>query len=242
MAAGRCPEFGDLRSLRIVVLTGAGISAESGLSTFRDPGGVWSRYDLNDVATPQGFRRNPELVHSFYNARRKALREARPNAAHKALAELEKSADVTIVTQNVDNLHERADSANVLHMHGELAGALCGDCGFRWPAPDTLSTTVPCPQCGRCAARPDVVWFGEFPYHMERIDILLGCADIFVSIGTSGEVSPANGFVFQAAHAGAKTIELNLERTTVTDAFDEARQGPATKTVPEWVDELLSRQ
>ena len=239
--AGRVSENGDLRGQQIIVLTGAGISAESGLSTFRDPGGVWSRYDLNDVATPQGFHRNPELVHSFYNARRQRLREASPNAAHKALARLGKTARVTIVTQNVDDLHERADSAGVLHMHGELARALCGDCGFRWAAPDTLSTSVPCPRCGRCAARPDVVWFGEFPYHMERIELLLGTADLFVSIGTSGEVSPANGFVFMAAEAGAKTIELNLERTSISDAFDEVRQGPATQTVPEWVDEMLGR-
>ncbi len=240
--AVRSPEFGDLRRLRIVVLTGAGISAESGLSTFRDPGGVWSRYELNDVATPRGLRRNPDLVHGFYNARRQALRDCEPNAAHKALAELGKSANVSIVTQNVDNLHERAGSDGVLHMHGELAGALCHDCGFRWPAPDTLSTAVQCPRCGRCAARPDVVWFGEFPYHMERIDALLGSADLFVSIGSSGEVSPANGFIFTAADAGAKTIEFNLARTAITDAFDEVRQGPATKTVPEWAGGMFAHR
>ncbi|MCY3880072.1 MAG: NAD-dependent deacylase [Rhodobacteraceae bacterium] len=224
---------------RIVILTGAGISAESGISTFRDPDGVWSRYDLNEVATPDGFRRNPELVQAFYNARRSALRKVEPNAAHLALARLESQMDTCIVTQNVDDLHERAGSRDVLHMHGELSGALCGNCGHRWPAGGDISCGDKCPVCKCCRVRPDVVWFGEMPYHTQRIDELVAAADIFAAIGTSGEVSPANSLVFDAADAGARTIEFNLVETIITHAFSEARRGPAGEIVPRWVDELL---
>ena len=229
----------DSADPRIVVLSGAGLSAESGLSTFRDPGGVWTRVDLNDVATPQGFARNPGLVHDFYNARRKALRQAEPNAAHFALARLEAECELAIVTQNVDDLHERSGSRNVLHMHGELASALCHDCGYRWRSYDSLSVTDRCGRCGKCAVRPDVVWFGEIPYHLDRIEELLNTADVFAAVGTSGEVSPANSFVMQARFSGAATVELNLETTAISDAFDEIRNGPATEIVPAWVEDIV---
>ncbi len=226
----------------IVILTGAGISAESGLGTFRDKDGLWTKYDLEEVATPEGFARNPALVHEFYNARRRDCRAARPNAAHEALARLEAEwpGKVTIVTQNVDDLHERAGSRNVIHMHGELMRALCAACGHRWPAPGEMRPEDPCPACGAAATRPDVVWFGEMPYHMEEIWQRLREANLFVSIGTSGNVYPAAAFVGDAARAGAWTLELNLEPSAGAPAFDEARYGPATRIVPHWVEEVLS--
>lgn len=230
---------------KIVILTGAGISAESGLGTFRDKDGLWTKYDLNEVATPEGFAANPALVHEFYNARRKNCVEATPNAAHAALARLEEAlpeGDMIIVTQNVDDLHERAGSRAVLHMHGELAGALCAACDHRWPAPAVMAPADPCPACGEPATRPDIVWFGEYPYHMETIwDLLRGC-DLFVSIGTSGNVYPAAAFVQDADRAGADTLELNLEPSAGVSDFAEARFGPATDIVPAWVDEVLSRR
>lgn len=230
---------------KIVILTGAGISAESGLGTFRDKDGLWTKYDLNEVATPEGFAANPALVHAFYNARRKNCVEAAPNAAHAALARLEQAlpeGEVIIVTQNVDDLHERAGSRAVLHMHGELAGALCASCDHRWPAPAVMAPADPCPACGEPATRPDIVWFGEYPYHMETIwDLLRGC-DLFVSIGTSGNVYPAAAFVQDADRAGADTLELNLEPSAGVSDFAEARFGPATDIVPAWVDEVLSRR
>lgn len=232
----------DHRSkLRIVILSGAGMSAESGLSTFRDAGGIWTKYDLNDVATQQGFLRNPEFVHEFYNARRRNLRKVKPNLAHLALAKLEKECDLSIITQNVDDLHERAGSCNVIHMHGQLVFALCNDCGYRWLSPDKLSMTDKCMRCDTRAVRPDVVWFGEIPYHLEQIDDVLNQANIFAAIGTSGEISPANSFVLQARAAGASTIELNLENTAISDCFDEHRLGPATEIVPAWVEELIGK-
>lgn len=225
----------------IVILTGAGISAESGLGTFRDAGGLWSEYDLEDVATPDGFARNPKLVHDFYNARRANCLGAHPNAAHNALAGLETQAPgtVTIVTQNVDDLHERSGCRNVIHMHGELLRALCANCGHRWDAPEQLSTETACPACTASAARPDVVWFGEIPYQMDRIAGLLKNADLFVAIGTSGTVYPAAGFVEEARIGGAKTLELTLDPSEVSNLFHEARSGPATVIVPKWVAELL---
>lgn len=230
---------------KIVILTGAGISAESGLGTFRDKDGLWTKYDLNEVATPEGFAANPALVHDFYNARRKNCVEATPNAAHAALARLEQAlpeGEMIIVTQNVDDLHERAGSRTVLHMHGELAGALCAACDHRWPAPAAMDPADPCPACGEPATRPDIVWFGEYPYHMETIwDLLRGC-DLFVSIGTSGNVYPAAAFVQDADRAGADTLELNLEPSAGVSDFAEARFGPATDIVPAWVDEVLARR
>ena len=227
----------------LVILTGAGISAESGLGTFRDVDGLWTKYDLNEVATPEGFARNPEMVQAFYNARRANCRGAEPNAAHEALARLQAfwGGEVVIVTQNVDDLHERGGAARVIHMHGALESALCGACGHRWPAPAEMHVGDRCPKCATRATRPDVVWFGEIPYFMEEIMAHLGSADLFAAIGTSGEVYPAAGFVLQARAVGARTVELNLEPSSQGAAFDEVRLGPATETVPGWVDGLLGR-
>ena len=226
----------------ILILTGAGISAESGLGTFRDTGGMWSRYALEDVATPQGFARDPALVHHFYNARRANCLAARPNAAHYALARLETDwpGRLTIVTQNIDDLHERAGSRAVIHMHGEVMRALCAACSHRWDAPPAMSRDLPCPACAAAASRPDVVWFGEMPYHMDRIETLLQQADLFVAIGTSGTVYPAAGFVEAARAMDIETLELTLEPSAASELFDEARHGPATRLVPDWANGLLS--
>ena len=226
---------------RILILTGAGISAESGLGTFRDKDGLWTRYDLGEVATPEGFARNPRLVHDFYNARRANALDAAPNAAHAALARLEAAwpGEVLIVTQNVDDLHERAGSRNVIHMHGELAGALCAVCDHRWPAPRVMIHDAPCPACGAPRTRPDIVWFGKIPYRMDEIDGHLSTAALFVSIGTSGTVYPAAGFVMDARVAGARTLELTLDRSEVATLFEESRLGPATQLVPHFVAEVL---
>ena len=229
---------------RIVVLTGAGLSAESGLGTFRDKDGLWTEYDLADVATPEGFSRNPHLVHEFYNTRRANCLDAEPNAAHHALALLEEAIGprLTLVTQNVDDLHERGGASNVIHMHGELAKALCTQCDARWPAPRAMAALDPCPECRLPRTRPDIVWFGEMPYGMSRINGALRQADLFVAIGTSGNVYPAAGFVTEARAAGARTLELNLEPTQMQNAFDDAIYGPASQVVPEWVGSMLAAQ
>ena len=226
---------------RIVILTGAGLSAESGLGTFRDKDGLWTKYDLEDVATPEGFARNPALVHDFYNARRANCLQAQPNPAHHALARLQQAwpDQVTLVTQNVDDLLERAGAASVIHMHGELTRALCGACAHRWAAPAAMTPNDPCPACSAPKTRPDIVWFGEFPYHMDRIEAALAQADLFVAIGTSGNVYPAAGFVQEAALAGAQTLELNLEPSATASQFDAAQFGPASQVVPDWVSEVL---
>lgn len=227
----------------IVILTGAGISAESGLGTFRDEGGLWAQHRIEDVATPEGFSRNPQLVHDFYNARRAQADEASPNPAHYALAELEVKLDgsLLIVTQNVDSLHEKAGSKAVLHMHGQLDRALCSACDDRWDAPLVMVPTDACPACSAPQTRPDIVWFGEIPYQMDRIADALSQADVFVSIGTSGEVYPAANFVAEADHFGAHTVELNLEPSAGASRFAECRFGPASEIVPAWVAEELSR-
>lgn len=222
----------------IVILTGAGISAESGLGTFRDEGGLWAQHKIEDVATPEGFARDPEFVHRFYNMRRAEAAKAVPNAAHRALAALEAVHDVLIVTQNVDGLHEAAGSKNVLHMHGSLARAMCATCQARWDAPLVMTVSDACPSCGEKATRPDIVWFGEIPYGMEKIDAALSQATLFASIGTSGNVYPAAGFVAEARRLGVPTVELNLEPSAGYSMFDEVRIGPASKTVPEWVADL----
>lgn len=222
----------------IVILTGAGISAESGLGTFRDEGGLWAQHKIEDVATPEGFARDPELVQRFYNMRRAEAVKAVPNAAHHALAALEAVHDVLVVTQNVDGLHEAAGSKNVLHMHGSLARAMCATCQARWDAPLVMTVSDACPSCGEKATRPDIVWFGEIPYGMERIDAALSQATLFASIGTSGNVYPAAGFVAEARRLGVPTVELNLEPSAGYSMFDEVRIGPASKTVPEWVADL----
>tara|TARA_R110002049_G_scaffold137350_2_gene297339 strand:- start:20075 stop:20767 length:693 start_codon:yes stop_codon:yes gene_type:complete len=226
---------------KIVILTGAGISAESGLETFRAEDGLWAQHRVEDVATPEGFARDPRLVVDFYNARRAQAATVAPNPAHQALARLEASFDgeVVLITQNVDDLHEQAGSARVMHMHGALKGALCAACDHRWPAPMVMQPGDPCPACGASAARPDIVWFGEMPYDMEVIFDHLSGADIFVAIGTSGNVYPAAGFVAEARRAGAHTIEFNLERSAVGNQFAEHRTGSASQTVPAWVDEVL---
>ena len=222
---------------RIVVLSGAGLSAESGLGTFRDAEGLWSRYDLAEVATPEGFAADPAKVLAFYDARRANMAAAGPNAAHRALARLSRRAGVTLVTQNVDDLLERAGAAGVVHMHGELARALCDTCGHRWGAAPVIAPDDRCPACNAAACRPDVVWFGEMPYRMDEIEAALAQADLFVSIGTSGEVYPAAGFVAAARANGARTLELNLQASGAR--FDDVREGPATELVPAWVDEVL---
>ncbi len=229
---------------RIVVLTGAGLSAESGLATFRDKGGIWAKYDYRDVATPEGFARNPSLVLDFYNQRRRQNADVRPNAAHEALARLEREhrGEVLIVTQNIDPLHEMAGSRNLIHMHGEILKSLCALCNARhdWGHADILPETA-CPACARCGGlRPDVVWFGEMPYHMERIAAALEQCDLFVSIGTSGTVYPAAGFVALARQAGAFCVELNLEPSEGVGLFHKAAHGRATELVPAFVARVLN--
>jgi NAD-dependent deacetylase len=232
----------DPASGQIVVLTGAGISAESGVATFRDKGGIWSKVDVRDVATPEGFARNPERVHEFYNTRRRDHAQVAPNAAHAALARLETALPgrVTIVTQNIDALHEQAGSTALIHMHGELLKSLCARCGARHPCTTDLSSALECHACGRAGGlRPDVVWFGEMPYHMDRISDLLSRCDLFISIGTSGNVYPAAGFVAEASAAGAVTLELNLEPSEGASHFDVACQGRATDLVPTFVEAII---
>ena len=226
---------------RIVILTGAGISAESGLGTFRDEGGLWSQHRIEDVATPEAFARNPDLVHRFYNARRIQAASASPNAAHDALAQLQSDypGEVVLVTQNVDGLHEKA-GARAIHMHGELSRALCASCGHRWDAPTEMVVGESCTACRAPTARPDIVWFGEMPYHMDDIFDALQTCDLFAAIGTSGQVYPAAGFVQEARMAGAATVELNLADSDMSHAFDDHITGPASKTVPAWVDRLLA--
>lgn len=227
----------------IVILTGAGISAESGLSVFRGPGGLWEGHRAEDVATPEAFRRDPALVHRFYNERRANLKKVKPNAAHEALARLEAehSGQVTLVTQNIDNLHERAGSSNVIHMHGEMLKARCTKCAdvFGWDK-DTSEET-PCPACGvKPGVRPHIVWFHETPLSMDEIEVALYTADLFISIGTSGSVYPAAGFVSLVRSLGkGHTVELNLEPSEGQSLFKETHYGKATKIVPSYVDKLL---
>jgi NAD-dependent deacetylase len=226
----------------VVVLTGAGISAESGLPTFRDKDGLWEGHRVEDVACPEAFVRDPEQVQRFYNLRRAALNAVQPNAAHQALARLQQAwpGRVTLITQNVDDLHERAGSTGVIHMHGELRKVLCAYCGHRMEWLDKLHTTTLCPACGRSGGlRPDIVWFGEIPYHMERIEDAVEAAGIFAAIGTSGLVYPAAGLVHLARSAGARTLEINSAQTMVSNCFDRHLIGPASVEVPRWVEELL---
>lgn len=225
----------------IVVLTGAGISAESGIATFRGPGGLWEGHRVEDVCTPEALAADPVLVHRFYDARRAALASVVPNPAHVALARLDAAwpGQLLIVTQNVDDLHERAGATRLLHMHGELQSALCAACGARVRWTGALPPGSVCGDCGAPELRPDIVFFGEMPYQMERIEQALRAADLFVSIGTSGAVYPAAGFVQGARYAGARTLELNLDRSAGSAYFHETRLGPAGALVPEWVEEML---
>ena len=230
----------------IVVLTGAGISAESGLDTFRDKDGIWSRVSIDEVATPAAFRRDPARVHAFYNERRRRVRAAAPNAAHYALAQLEAEFDgeVLVITQNIDDLHERAGTRNLIHMHGEILKARCTECDQVTPWHDDLSTDAACPACGMVGSlRPHVVWFGEMPLGMDEITEHLYRCDLFVSIGTSGSVYPAAGFVEMVQEAGCgRTVELNLDPSFGENLFTERVYGHAGKVVPSFVSSLLTLQ
>ncbi|MGY2049453.1 NAD-dependent deacylase [Methylobacterium sp. JK268] len=231
--------------MNLFVLTGAGISAESGLGTFRDRGGLWHRFDPARLATPEAFAADPDEVHAFYNLRRRGVREATPNAAHRALARLqaalpERGGGLTLCTQNVDDLHERAGAAAVLHMHGEILRARCLSCDAEMAWAEDLSVATPCPACGRAGGlRPAVVWFGEMPLHLDAIDAALAAADRFVAIGTSGAVYPAAGFVARARGLGIPTHEINLDPSDTAHIFDSAAYGPATETVPAFVAQVL---
>jgi NAD-dependent deacetylase len=230
----------DIRN--IVILTGAGISAESGVGTFRGAGGLWENHRVEDVATPEAFARDPDLVLRFYDMRRAFVQSVEPNAAHHALAELDARwpGELTIVTQNVDDLHERAGAKRLIHMHGEHLSAWCIACDTRGEWRVTLLDRPACPACGETALRPDIVWFGEMPYRMDEIETAVARADLFISIGTSGAVYPAAGYVRTARHYGAATLELNLEPSQGSHFFDESRMGAATDLVPAWVAEILS--
>lgn len=228
----------------IVILTGAGISAESGIKTFRDHNGLWENHRIEDVASIDGYRRNPDLVQSFYNLRRAQLKDSniQPNAAHVALSKLEREwmGSVLIVTQNVDDLHERAGSRNLIHMHGELMKVRCERSGHQFVWADAVEADSKCDCCGlKGTLRPDIVWFGEMPIGMDQIFSALETCDLFAAIGTSGQVYPAAGFVHHVP-SRARTIELNAERSAVSSYFREHVIGPATKTVPEFVDSLLA--
>jgi NAD-dependent deacetylase len=227
----------------IVVLTGAGVSAESGIKTFRDNNGLWENHRVEDVCTPEAFDRNPELVQRFYNARRRQLiSEAQPNEAHKALAEFERrfEGDFTLITQNVDDLHERTGSRNLLHMHGELLKARCCHTQKVVPWTADITTETLCPCCHKAGGlRPHIVWFGEIPLHMDEIETALSRCDLFVSIGTSGQVYPAAGFVQLARACGAHTVELNLEPSAGHSSFAESHYGPASRTVMAYFAQLV---
>jgi NAD-dependent deacetylase len=226
----------------IVILTGAGVSAESGLATFRGPDGLWEGHRVEDVATPEAFHRDPALVHAFYDARRAKLRTVEPNAAHEALARLDAKwpGELLLVTQNVDDLHERAGSTRLIHMHGELASGWCLACDERFAWQGAMGEGASCPSCSaQGQVRPDIVWFGEMPYDMDRIENAIRQCDLFVSIGTAGAVYPAAGFVQTARYCGARALELNLEPSLGSTLFDESRIGKAGELVPEWVDQIL---
>jgi NAD-dependent deacetylase len=245
MATVRVPDRTTRESvMKILVLTGAGISAESGLGTFRDKGGLWSRFDPMKLATPEAFAKHPEQVHAFYNLRRRNVLDALPNPAHFALARLdaglaEHGDELTLVTENIDDLHERAGTSRVTHMHGELLKTRCAHCEGVRPWRWDLAESDRCPGCGQCGhMRPHVVWFGEIPLEMDAIQGSLRSADLFVAIGTSGAVYPAAGFVAQAGALGITTCEINLEPSDNAELFDERRYGRASEVVPAWVEEV----
>ncbi|MDX2421208.1 MAG: NAD-dependent protein deacylase [Amphritea sp.] len=234
-----------MRYQNIVILTGAGISAESGIRTFRAADGLWENHRIDDVATPEAFERDPALVHTFYNQRREQLLlpDIQPNAAHVALARLAEqfTGQFLLVTQNIDNLHERAGSHNLIHMHGELLNLRCTTSGQVFPHHGPV---LPDARCGCCdqhgTLRPDIVWFGEMPMQMELIYDALEACDLFISIGTSGHVYPAAGFVEIANSVGAETVEINLEPSKTQSAFDRHIYGPASREVPRFVESLIS--
>lgn len=231
--------------MKIVVLTGAGISAESGIPTFRGTDGLWEGHRPEDVATPAAFWRDPGMVQRFYNERRRSLLsdEVRPNPAHLELVRLGRHPGIRlkVVTQNIDDLHERAGAKDVLHMHGELLKAKCEWCGRSSEVRDDIEPESTCSECGQPGhLRPDVVWFGEVPYYLDEITAAVEAADLFVSIGTSGLVYPAAGYVSLAKRAGVRTLEINLEESATTGVFDESRRGPASEQVPLWVREVMA--
>ena len=232
----------QLRS--IVILTGAGISAESGIRTFRASDGLWEDHRIEDVASPEGYWRDPALVHQFYNARRRQLLDGvEPNAGHYALAKLQREfpGTVTLVTQNIDNLHEQAGSHHVIHRHGELLKSRCSYSEKVWDCRNDLDTSSICQCCNIPGTlRPHVVWFGEMPLQMDVIYRELENCDLFISIGTSGNVYPAAGFFQVARQAGATTVELNLEASANAAEFDFQDYGPATEILPKFVGKLLS--
>ena len=228
---------------RIVILTGAGVSAESGLATFRDSDGLWEKHDPMDIATPEAFARDPDLVYRFYNARRNQLKSVSSNVAHRSLARLQAEfpGEVFLVSQNVDDLHERGGSVQVCHMHGELNSVLCKACSSAIRTSKDIDGHSTCPECGGSGKlRPDIVWFGEIPYHMGKIERRLETCDLFIAVGTSGVVYPAAGFVQGALLAGAMTVEVNREVSEVTGSFHQQRQGLATDQVRDLVEELLA--
>jgi NAD-dependent deacetylase len=230
----------------IVILTGAGISAESGIPTFRDSMGLWEKHKVEDVATPQGFQRDPALVHRFYNERRAKLITVEPNAAHYALAKLEQAwpsnNGFVIITQNIDDLHERAGSKSIAHMHGELLKLKCANCKEKLVHHGDASVDMVCPSCRTTGSmRPDVVWFGELPYHLGLIEPALDHTDIFISIGTSGQVMPASLFAQAVSmnRRNAQIIEVN-PIPTENEVFTRVIDATATTGVPALVDELIA--
>lgn len=225
----------------LVILTGAGISAESGLATFRGPDGLWEGHRVEDVCTPEALRRDADLVHRFYDERRAKLPTVAPNAAHEAIARLSRDwpGDILVVTQNVDDLHDRTGTRNLIHMHGALCSALCAACGHQLDWDDPLPPGSPCPACSAPALRPDIVFFGEMPYHMEQIEMALRNVHLFIAIGTSGQVYPAAGCVQTARYVGARCIEVNVDPTATSPYFHDARIGPASIEVPRLVEDLL---
>lgn len=227
------------KNTKVVVLTGAGVSAESGLKTFRDSDGLWENHPVTEVATPEAYQRDPAMVWRFYKERWKQARQAQPNPAHKALARLEEwlGDNFNLITQNVDGLHSRAGNKNVIEMHGSLENGLCVSCGGRSPM-DSIDLEPNIPPCPKCSSelRPDIVWFGEMPYRMQEIDRLLQSCDVFMVVGTSGVVYPAAGFVMTAAYLGAKTLAVNLEAGEMPQFVDEFHEGKAGELLPGLVD------
>ncbi len=227
---------------KLVVLTGAGISAESGLKTFRDSDGLWENYPVTDVATPEAYQRDPAMVWRFYKERWKQARQAHPNPGHEALARLETwlGQNFSLITQNVDGLHTRAGNSRVIEMHGSLENALCLSCNSRSPM-DSINLDPDIPACPKCGAslRPDIVWFGEMPYRMQEIDALLQACDVFMVVGTSGVVYPAAGFVMTASYLGAKTLAVNLEAGEMPHFVDEFHQGKAGEVLPRIVENWM---
>ena len=236
----------DLVYKHIVILTGAGISAESGIPVFRSETGLWENERVEDVCVPEALRRNPKKVHDFYNKLRTALKDREANAAHKAIALLQQTyaqyegCEAFLVTQNIDDLHEKAGSTQVVHMHGALKSLWCTKCGARFSFDGLSSPDDHCPKCAQSGGvRPDIVFFEEMPYHMELIERKLAQCDLFISIGTSGVVYPAAGFCSFAKSCGAKCVEFNLEKSAVATAFDYGIYAKASQSVPQFVEHLL---